>query len=365
MISKKDYEVVTLAVTEKEINKMVADYLEPFKQKLYQIKRNRSIIKRWLINHGKTLYQSIFKPLESKLKGQKEIIIIPDGPLAKIPFESLVIGNDHSGNLIYLLEKYRIKYIQSASVLETLRKLYKRESKTNHFIGFGDPVYDYKNFKQGKPEKGQLSPSKGDIVKEIHRGKYAREGGVLNRLQGSGQEAEIIAGLFKKHSQKTMVYLREKATETNAKAVNMKDYDYIHFSCHGILGDGFQTLVLSQIPGAKEDGYLTLNEIMNCDYNAKLVVLSACKTGSGKMERAEGVIGLTRAVMYAGTPAVVASLWNVSDIGTKELLVKFYTNMLEKGMSKEEALRQAKLAMIKEGKYASPYFWSAFVMYGE
>ena len=71
----------------------------------------------------------------------------------------------------------------------------------------------------------------------------------------------------------------------------MKDFDYIHFTCHGLLNDDFQGLVLSRLPPdkSKEDGYFTLNEIMNCDYNAKLVVLSACQTGSGKLERAEGV----------------------------------------------------------------------------
>jgi len=123
--------------------------------------------------------------------------------------------------------------------------------------------------------------------------------------------------------------------------------------------------VLSQIPQAKEDGHLTLNEIMNCDYNAKLVVLSACETGKGKLEQGEGVTGLTRAVMYAGTPAVLVSLWSVDETATKELLISFYRNMLEKGMNKEEALRQAKLEMKKSSKYSSPYFWSAFVLYGE
>jgi CHAT domain-containing protein len=104
---------------------------------------------------------------------------------------------------------------------------------------------------------------------------------------------------------------------------------------------------------------------MNCDYNAKLVVLSGCRTGSGKMERAEGVTGLTRAVMYAGTPAVVSSLWRVDDQATKKLMVTFYRNMLEKNLDKTEALRQAKLELLKNPKYYSPLFWSAFVMYGE
>lgn len=95
------------------------------------------------------------------------------------------------------------------------------------------------------------------------------------------------------------------------------------------------------------------------------MVLSGCRTGTGKMERAEGVTGLTRAVMYAGAPAVAASLWYVDDPATKELMVTFYRNMLEKHLDKVEALRQAKMELIKSTKYSSPLFWSAFVMYGE
>ena len=172
---------------------------------------------------------------------------------------------------------------------------------------------------------------------------------------------------FEKQSLKSISYLREESTEENAKAANMKDFDYIHFSCHGLLNDDFQSLVLSQLPAdkSKEDGYFTLNEIMNCDYNAKLVVLSACETGSGKMYKGEGVTGLTRAVMYAGTPAVVASLWKVDDTATKELMVYFYRNMLEKNLEKTEALRQAKLELLKNKNYSNPLYWSAFVMYGE
>lgn len=355
LISKKGFKVIEIKVKEKDIQAMVNRYFIAVTKK----------DTRKMIEYGKKVYQAIFKPLEASLNRDKDIIIVPDRQLATIPFESFVINNTNLDRPVYLLEKYRIKYIQSASVLATLRKHYSREGKTNHFIGFGDPVYDHENFKQGKPERGAPDPVKGNEIKEIHREKYGREGGQWARLKDSGEEVKVIAQLFKKQNQKGEVYLRENANEEKAKAVDMKSFDYIHFSCHGILGDGFQGLVLSQIPKAKEDGYLTRNEIMNCDYNARLVVLSACQTGKGKMERAEGVTGLTRAVMYAGTPAVVASLWNVSEMGTKELMVKFYKNMLEKGMSKEEALRQAKLEMIKGGRYASPYFWSAFVMYGE
>ncbi|MFC2146412.1 CHAT domain-containing protein [Acidobacteriota bacterium] len=359
IISKENFKVVPINVNEKEINKKIEFFLRALKE------HNFSYIKRY----GNTLYEKLFKPLEPALEINQDIIIIPDGQLAKIPFESLIINNKdkESGQFIFLLEKYHIKYIQSASVLSVLRRYYRRDSETKSFIGFGDPVYDYDNFKQGKPELGSPDPVKGDEITGIHRGKYHREGGKLVRLQGSGEEVKTIFELFKKKNQKSVVQLRTKATEENARAMDMKEFDYIHFACHGILGENFQSLVLSQLPPEEtpEDGYFTLNEIMNCDYNAKLVVLSACQTGSGRMEKAEGVTGLTRAVMYAGTPAVMASLWKVDDMAAKELMVKFYRNMLEKNLDKTEALRQAKLALLKNKKYTSPLYWSAFVMYGE
>jgi CHAT domain-containing protein len=148
----------------------------------------------------------------------------------------------------------------------------------------------------------------------------------------------------------------------------MGRYTFIHFSTHGILEPGFQAIALSQIPGDKDDGFLTLGEIMNSRFNARLVVLSACETGLGEMSYSEGVTGLTRAVMYAGSAAAVVSLWSVADEGTRDLMIRFYEGMVKKGMSKAEALRAAKIDLLKDTEknaFSHPFFWSAFVMYGE
>jgi CHAT domain-containing protein/predicted negative regulator of RcsB-dependent stress response len=354
LVSKDDFRVVPLDVKEMDINGDVNRCLSALKES------NSRDMRRY----GKKLYQTLFKPLKIKLKDNSDVIIIPDGELARIPFECFILDDS-----FYLVEKYRVKYVQSASVLSVLRKQHTWKRPAKSFIGFGDPVYNYENFNQGKPQQGTITRplNEKDEIRDISRNRYARAGGIMNRLQASGQEMNAIAGLFEKASRKSVVHLREQATEENAKAPEIKDFDFIHFACHGLLNDDFQSLVLSQLPSdkSKEDGYFTLNEIMNCHYNAKLVVLSACQTGSGKMYKGEGVTGLTRAVMYAGTPAVVASLWDVDDRATKELMVRFYRNMLENNMDKTEALRQAKLELIKTKKYHSPLFWSAFIMYGE
>jgi CHAT domain-containing protein len=288
--------------------------------------------------------------------------------LTKIPFEALVSGRDKkTGKPVFLIEKNMNKYIQSASVLAFLRSGEKNEIINDNLVAFGDPVYDYANFKMDKSEMGSWVRSSKEIdeVKDFYRSRYIQAGGTFKRLIGSSEEVKTIAGLFEKKGQKTVLYLREKASEKNAKSSRMNRFGYIHFACHGKAGDDFQSLVLSLIPSKDEDGFFSFDEIMNCDYNAQLVVLSGCETNLGKIARGEGVIGLTRAVMYAGTPAVVASLWKVKDTATKDLMVRFYKNLLEKGMEKSQALRQAKLELLKNTKYSSPIFWSAFVMYGE
>jgi CHAT domain-containing protein/Tfp pilus assembly protein PilF len=361
LISKKRFKVFDLNVGETEIVGRVEEY-----QKILRGAKNINTLESNFASQ--TLYKKIFKPLEKYLKGTDDLIIVPDGELALIPFEGLIVERrGGKGRPVYLLDKYRIKYIQSASVLGILREQYQRNSKTNRLIGFGDPVYDYENFSQGKPEKGFKNRDRGNEIEEILRSKYDRGGGKLNRIKGTGEEVRAIAQFFEGlDNGESVICLRENALEDEVKAGVMKDFDYIHFACHSLLSDGFQSLVLSQdIPNRFEDGYLTLNEMMNCDFNAKLVVLSACQTGAGKLEKGEGVTGLTRAVMYAGTPAVVASLWKVDDNATKELMVKFYENMLRHKMPKAEALRQAKLSLLNSGKYSSPRHWSAFVMYGE
>lgn len=355
IISKKEFKVIPIEIKEASVNQLVRNYLASI-----GINQGAEIRK-----YATRLANAVFNPLKDHLNSNKNIIIIPDGELAKVPFESYIIKRNDQGRPVYLVSEYRVKYVQSATVLALIRKLYKRKGITNHFIGFGDPVYDYENFKKGKPEVGTQTAEKGSITGQIHHKKYDKEDGKYVRLKGSGVEVKTIADFFKQQSQKTVIYERLEANETNARSTDLKYFDYIHFSCHGVMGDVFQCLVLSQVPDAPEDGYLTLNEIMNCDYNAKLVVLSACKTGKGEMTKGEGVTGLTQAVMYAGTPGVVASLWGVDEDATKDLMIEFYKNMLEKGMTKDKALREAKLAMIKSGKYASPYYWGAFVMYGE
>ena len=313
------------------------------------------------LSSGSEIYGILLRPFEWAMQG-RTLFIVPDGILARLPFEALVVPDATGWH--YFIEQQTVKYLQSASVLATMRTAGPGGAKNRSFMGFGDPVYDFDNFKAGRPEYGEASDDKGD-KSDLNR--YCRFGGKLCRLEGSGEEVRAIGQIFadaNRSDKGDRVFLRADATKGNARSAEAALYGYIHFSTHGILTPGFQAIALSQVPDENEDGFLTLGEIMNLRYNAAVVVLSACETGLGRAERGEGITGLTRAVMYAGSRSAVVSLWSVDDEGTRDLMVRFYENMIRKGNGTAESLRFAKQEMLKT-KYRDPFFWSAFVMYGE
>jgi CHAT domain-containing protein len=144
----------------------------------------------------------------------------------------------------------------------------------------------------------------------------------------------------------------------------------VHFATHGLLNSRhpeLSGLVLSLVDGEgkPQNGFLQAHEIYNLTLGAELVVLSACQTALGKEIRGEGLLGLTRGFMYAGAPRVVASLWNVPDRGTAELMERFYQSMLAKGLPPAAALRGAQVAMWQDKRWSSPFYWAGFTLQGE
>jgi CHAT domain-containing protein len=187
------------------------------------------------------------------------------------------------------------------------------------------------------------------------------------RLEYSAREIENIASLFKKGN--ADIYLRGDATEENVKREGeLKKFNYVHFATHGFIDENkpdFSSLVLTQDKNSEEDGFLRATEIFNLNLNADLVVLSACQTGLGKLIRGEGMVGLTRAFMYAGTPSVLVSLWSVKDASTATLMSDFYKNLIKGKLSKTDALRKAQLSMLGNEKFAHPFYWAPFVLVGD
>jgi CHAT domain-containing protein/Tfp pilus assembly protein PilF len=299
---------------------------------------------------GNTLYNELIKPAEPFLSRKSKLIIIPDGVLNYLPFEVLLNENKKPdaaasySDIPYLVRKYPISYGQSASVLKTLIAQNVKEgesfSENKKLLAFGDPVYE-------------------DTLANSHA-KYPR-------LKFSGEEVNQIATFFNNGSAK--IYLRKDATEENVKQDGeIGKFNYIHFATHGNIDEvkpDLSSLVLTQDNNSEEDGFLQASEIFNLKLNADLVVLSACQTGMGKLIRGEGIIGLTRAFMYAGSPAVMVSLWSVSDASTATLMGEFYKNLIKKKLSKTDALRNAQITLLKDEKFAHPFYWAPFVLLGD
>ena len=127
-------------------------------------------------------------------------------------------------------------------------------------------------------------------------------------------------------------------------------------------------IVLSLVDrdGTTRDGFLRLHDLYNLNLPAELVVLSACQTGLGKDIKGEGLVGLTRGFMYAGTARVIASLWKVDDAATAELMKEFYGGMFgSRHLPPAAALRAAQQTISRQKQWAAPYYWAGFVLQGD
>ena len=151
---------------------------------------------------------------------------------------------------------------------------------------------------------------------------------------------------------------------------DLSKFRFVHFATHGLLDPRRPEnsgLVLSTVDrvGQAQNGFVGLQDIYGLRAPVDLVVLSACQTALGKDVRGEGLLGLTRGFMYAGASSVVASLWKVDDEATAELMRQFYTNMLQKGMTPADGLREAQNSIRQRPEWHAPYYWAGFTLQGE
>ncbi|MFA6570437.1 MAG: CHAT domain-containing protein [Bacteroidota bacterium] len=344
-----EIEMKNLGVSSKEIDKEIDSY-----HKL--VKFNNELV----LQPASILYDKLIRPLGNNIK-DKKLIIIADKKLSSLPFEALY--DSSAGENKYLIEKNSVKYIQSVSLLSYMRKYLTIAEQGKKFIGFGDPVFDYKNFLKGKNEADSVEGSR-----EITRD-FRKSGGSFTRLPATRDEVSKICKIFKEtkavNSTEDTLMLRVDANEQNAKAPLLSDYSYIHFASHGVMSDNLQAIVLSQLPDSTEDGFLTTGELLNFKLHAKLVSFSACRTGLGDKENLNGIPGFTSAIMYAGSQAAIVTLWSIEDYSAKNLMLKFYDFHINGLLTKEDAMRQAKISFINSENYRHPFYWAGFVMYGE
>jgi CHAT domain-containing protein len=310
--------------------------------------------------------------------GSKKVIIVADGALQYLPFSSLPDPRTRATTKKPILYFNEIQFAPSASVVAVLRQEAERRPAPPRSVAiFADPVFStaderFEDIKAvGRPAETRAVESL--VSRELFVSRFLSRSNAtgnsdIPRLPFSRREADAI--FSNAPAGTSFKALDFEASREKAASIDLSKYGIVHFATHGILHSEHPELsgvVLSLFneKGEPVNGFLRLNEIYNMKLNADLVVLSACQTALGKEVRGEGLIGLTRGFMYAGSPRVVASLWKVDDVATAELMKIFYQKMLRENMRPASALRAAKLEMMKQKRWSSPYFWAAFELQGE
>jgi CHAT domain-containing protein len=339
------------------------------------------------------LSQMLLAPVAAQLE-KKRLLIVGDGALQYIPFAALpapvsvAVGQGSVAGVVKnrplstnnrpLIVDHEIVILPSASVLAVLRQeTVGRKPAAKVLAVLADPVFNSDDprlrlnrieEKTNSTEAKLASTSEVATVPDAERA--AKESGVLSfsRLRFSRQEADTIAALVPEGmSLKATDFAANRAMATSA---DLGQYRIVHFATHVLLNSQHPELsgiVLSLVDkqGYAQDGFLRLHDTYNLKLEADLVVLSACQTALGKEIKGEGLVGLTRGFMYAGAPRVVASLWNVDDRATAELMKPFYQGMLRKGLAPAAALRAAQVQMWKAKGWEDPFYWGGFVLHGE
>jgi len=307
----------------------------------------------------------LLSPVIDRLADMKRLIIVPTGKLYFIPFEALAV--ETGGRKGFLADMFDVMYAPSLNVLYMVEnRADSGRDWDRDWLGFGDPVYGENDPRAG----GQtIAESTGEMVQGYTRalGTDPERGFAWQRIPGTGVEIDEIRSLFEKEEKLVEAKTGLESNEWDFKyAMQLEAPRYLHVASHGTLGEGgaLQPALVFSLLGnrAGEDGFLTMSEVFDMRVPSEMVVLSACKTGSGKMEKGEGVAGMARAFLYAGADSVVVSLWSVADEQTKDFMISFYGRLLD-GQDRASAFADTKREMIKQG--LSPYYWAPFVYIGK
>lgn len=295
------------------------------------------------------LFDMLLGGAAQELNAASALTFVADGPLYYLPFETLV----REGR--YLIEDYDIGYAPSAGVLSFLRQSSSGVDgrAQREVIAFGDPILGGGRARMIRRARGQ------DRTSEPF------EPGVPARLPNSAVEITGIAKLFPEGQ--SSIYLGPEATERALKRAALNGYRRLHFATHAVVDDTFPAhsgLIMSRDDGQPDDGLLDISEIASLNLDCDLVVLSACGTARGKLVLGEGLLGLTRAFLYAGARSLAVTLWDVSDFTTAALVTSFYRHIAS-GRSNRAALRQSKIDLIRRGGLARhPYYWGPLILVG-
>jgi CHAT domain-containing protein len=320
------------------------------------------------------IYQTYLQPAGLTQQEMQRLIIVPDGPFARIPFEALLsrpVPELEDADLTEALERlpllFRtsdICYAPSATSLLKIRRSREASARSAaetepdlQYLVLADPVYEV-----ATPPDSSAMTNEVDWVRgaDLRKARFAQ-------LPHSRAEAHAIAAMAGEHQ--AQLYTGYAATEEVLKTSDLRQFDRIHIAAHAHLDEEtplLSALVLTQDDDPKEDGFLNPREIYDLRLDADLVVLSSCETAMGKSYRGEGVVALARPFLAVGARTTLVTLWPVNDFSTASWMRAFYTS-LTRGDTKEEAMREARESMLRADRplWRLPYYWAPFIMVGD
>jgi CHAT domain-containing protein len=347
---------------------------------------------------ARSLSEMLLAPVKS-LPKVLSLMVVMSGKLQYIPFAALPVAErdtperqtaGHGRGTVPLLYYHEVETLPSLSVLVELKRqesdaARSRASKLVAIIA--DPVFSPDDDRlrrevtarlgaDGGQQRGrvrQASPPTTSGAQRHALGAAVRlfEGGRVPRLLFSRREAKAILALVPEGQQADLMLDFRARREVLTNDNTLSDYRIVHFATHGLVNSEHPELSgillsLYDDKGRALDGLVQMHEIYNLSIPAELVVLSACETGVGKEIKGEGLAALSRAYIYAGARRVVASLWEVSDDSTAQLMEAFYRNLFSpKKVRAAAALRAAQLEMWSKDPKGSPYSWAAFITLGD
>ncbi|MEW6670116.1 MAG: CHAT domain-containing tetratricopeptide repeat protein [Thermodesulfobacteriota bacterium] len=305
-----------------------------------------------------------------------KVIVVPDGMLGLLPFEALVAAE--GAPAVYAADRWNFTYTQSAAILGLTRML-PAPRASRALFALGNPIYA-----KDDPRYAARLSGAAPLLASADASRYGYRGVTVMPREDSNRddwqevyfpplpetedEVRAIAAILGVEAAAPDVLLGIDASETRLRTAPLGDYRMLHFATHADLPGKIQGLrepflLLGQVENrGRDDGFLTLSEVLDLALQADQVVLSACVTGKGDVMEGEGVGSLARAFIHAGARSVVVSLWNLASVEAVEYMTRYY-DYLKAGKGRADALRAARRDM--KAKYPSPFYWAVFVLHGE
>ncbi|MEK7724025.1 MAG: CHAT domain-containing protein [Acidobacteriota bacterium] len=317
-ITKDGLDAVKSAISSENLQEKIVNYLELVSKQSTSDEH---------LKLSAELYQILISPIKDKLDKNKQIFIIPDKSLFRLPFITLYSDK-------YLVEEYKVSYSPSANVFLNSSRKAKGfgDKKSETILSIGNPTFNQSEYENN-----------------------------LSVLPSAKEEAEEISLKYEKRN----VLTETSATKEKVEE-GLKTADVVHFAGHYLVDEKIplrSSLVLAG--DKKEESNLANSEIISKKLsNLRLIVLSACDTGIEKYYKGEGLIGASRTFLAANVPLVVASQWAVDSAATKELMIRFHQLRKNENLSTLEALRQTQVELLKSEKFKQPYYWAAFDVFG-